>query len=65
MKNNLFDYATKELSQDAFLRWFFENYDDPHIGPVVVDFINACNIPKGDIVAVLPIGGQIFLIYYA
>ena len=31
----------------------------------MVDFINACNIPKGDIVAVLPIGGQIFLIYYA
>ena len=23
---NLFDYATKELSQDAFLRWLFENY---------------------------------------
>lgn len=24
---NLFDYATKELSQDAFLMWLFENYD--------------------------------------
>ncbi|MBQ9354750.1 MAG: PD-(D/E)XK nuclease family protein [Clostridia bacterium] len=24
---NLFNYATKELSQDAFLRWLFENYD--------------------------------------
>ncbi len=24
---NLFDFATKELSQDAFLRWIFENYD--------------------------------------
>ena len=24
---NLFDYATKELSQDAFLRWLFENHD--------------------------------------
>ena len=23
---NIFDYATKELSQDAFLRWLFENY---------------------------------------
>ncbi len=23
---NLFNYATKELSQDAFLRWLFENY---------------------------------------
>lgn len=24
---NLFDYATKELSQDAFLAWLFANYD--------------------------------------
>ena len=24
---NLFDFATKELSQDAFLRWLFESYD--------------------------------------
>lgn len=24
---NLFDYAAKELSQDAFLRWLFENYN--------------------------------------
>ena len=24
---NIFHYATKELSQDAFLRWLFENYD--------------------------------------
>ena len=27
MMKNLFDYATKELSQDAFLRWLFENYN--------------------------------------
>lgn len=26
--NNLFDYATKELSQDAFLRWLLESYND-------------------------------------
>ena len=32
---NLFDYATKELSQDAFLRWLFENYDDPELGEIV------------------------------
>ena len=25
---NLFDFATKELSQDAFLRWLFESYED-------------------------------------
>lgn len=37
---NLFKYATKELSQDAFLRWLFENYEDQYLGPVVVDFIN-------------------------
>lgn len=24
---NIFDYATKELSQDAFLCWLFDNYD--------------------------------------
>lgn len=29
---NLFDYATKELSQDAFLCWLFNCYDDPEIG---------------------------------
>ena len=32
--NNIFDYATKELSQDAFLRWLFEKYDDPEVGEV-------------------------------
>ena len=37
---NLFDFATKELSQDAFLRWLFENYEDPEVGPIVIDFIN-------------------------
>lgn len=31
----------------------------------VVDFINARNIPKGDIVTILYIGCQLFLIYYA
>lgn len=37
---NLFDFATKELSQDAFLRWLFENYDDEELGEIVIDFIN-------------------------
>ena len=36
---NLFDYATKELSQDAFLRWLFESYEDEQIRPIVADFI--------------------------
>lgn len=40
MRKNLFDYATKELSQDAFLRWFLSNYDDDQIGPIVADFIS-------------------------
>ena len=29
---NLFDYATKELSQDAFIQWFINNYDDEEYG---------------------------------
>lgn len=36
---NLFDYATKELSQDAFLRWFFENYDDRRLRSIVFSFL--------------------------
>lgn len=32
MSKNLFDYATRELSQDAFLRWILENFDDPIVG---------------------------------
>ena len=31
---NLFDYATKELSQDAFLIWLFENADDAELGEI-------------------------------
>lgn len=31
---NLFEYATKELSQDAFLMWLFNNYDDSKIGGI-------------------------------
>lgn len=37
---NLFDYATKELSQDAFLRWFFKSYKDEQFKPIVADFIS-------------------------
>jgi hypothetical protein len=29
---NLFDYANHELSQDAFLRWLFENHDETDAG---------------------------------
>lgn len=31
---NLFDFATKELSQDAFLRWLIESAEDPDVAPV-------------------------------
>lgn len=37
---NLFDYATKELSQDAFLSWIIANYDDSELGKYAYDFIN-------------------------
>lgn len=39
MSENLFDYATKELSQDAFLRWLLENYNDPIVGPVAIKLL--------------------------
>ena len=31
----------------------------------MVDFINSHNITRNDVVAILPIGGQLFLIYFA
>ena len=41
---NLFDFATKELSQDAFLRWTFENWSDPTLSVVgkqlIVEMVN-------------------------
>jgi len=38
---NLFDFATKELSQDAFLRWLLENFDNPIIGKASAKLLNA------------------------
>lgn len=44
---NLFDYATKELSQDAFLRWLFESWKDEEIKPVVKSLLKAfCNLDE-------------------
>ena len=41
---NLFDFATKELSQDAFLRWLFESYQDEKYGYIgkalIAEFVN-------------------------
>ena len=46
---NLFDYATKELSQDAFLRWLFENYEDPILGEAANDIIGKfCNFRENE-----------------
>ena len=48
---NLFKFATKELSQDAFLRWLFESYKDEKVRPVLDAFVefltgNKINIMK-------------------
>lgn len=39
MSENLFDYATRELSQDDFLRWLLENYNDPIVGPAAIKLL--------------------------
>lgn len=42
---NLFSFATKELSQDAFLRWLFESYDDEDLrGAVNVMLSKFCKL---------------------
>lgn len=47
--HNLFDFATKELSQDAFLRWLFENYDDPVVGKASHNFTELfCPLQKDE-----------------
>ena len=46
---NLFDYATKELSQDAFLRWLFENYDDAEAGIAASRLLGKlCSFQQGE-----------------
>lgn len=47
---NIFDYATRELSQDAFLRWLFENFDDTELKYAAGDLLNEfCAIDIQDI----------------
>lgn len=50
---NIFDYATNELSQDAFLRWLFENYncDNEKVRNICYKLLNhlGINIEYGDI----------------
>ena len=40
LMKNLFDFATKELSQDAFICWLISSYDSEIIGKISYDFIN-------------------------
>ena len=70
---NLFDYATKELSQDAFLRWVIDNYDAGkqlvaemvnlyegcHVKPNQIDIIKTYGqVEKMDIVVDFKIDGE-------
>lgn len=50
--NNIFDFATKELSQDAFLGWFISNCNEEGIKEYSYEFINLItkfNFKFGDI----------------
>ena len=47
---SIFDFATRELSQDAFLRWLFENYDDPELKDAAGDLLRElCGIDVADV----------------
>ena len=47
---NIFDYATRELSQDAFLRWLFENFEDNELKDAAGDLLQEfCAIDIQDI----------------
>lgn len=39
IKQNIFTYATSELSQDAFIAWLCANYDSKELGEVSKKFI--------------------------
>lgn|GEM_PF-1152398 len=46
---NLFDYATKELEQDAFLLWLFESWEDDQVKPLVHNLLERfCGIDKNE-----------------
>lgn len=48
-RRNLFTYATKELSQDAFLLWLFNNYDDEEVAPAVYALLREfCGLEKDE-----------------
>lgn len=46
---NLFKFATKELSQDAFLRWLFESWKDENLTPVVIALLKKfCGLSENE-----------------
>lgn len=46
---NLFEFATKELEQDAFLRWLFESWKDPKINQIVHRLLeHFCDLEEDD-----------------
>ena len=48
---NLFDYATKELSQDAFLCWLFANYDEADLSSLVKELLTEfCDLSPDEII---------------
>ena len=48
---NIFDFATKELSQDAFLRWLFENFNDDEIGYCSCEVLRTlCDLDKNSVI---------------
>lgn len=46
---NLFDYATKELSQDAFLRWLFESWREPECDTLVKKMLKEMSCSEEEI----------------
>ena len=51
---NLFDFATRELSQDAFLRWLFENCKEPELKNAAGDLLKEfCGIDENEIKAIV------------
>lgn len=56
---NLFDYAKKELSQDAFLSWVFDNYDDKEVGKVSYALLRTfCNLSETERIKTLTVEPQ-------
>ena len=56
---NLFDFATKELEQDAFLRWLFENWNEPDFYPLVHNILESfCKLDKDDRITKIETWGQ-------